>query len=274
MILLYLKSRVKLLPPEKPRGIFLTKGIMQYINSIRYTDSGPCNGGPGFPPVVFISDMFMSAGMLKKQELFLSRKYRVVCIDINVGDMSLLSKDNYHSCIQEVTNKVIEIIGMLAIDKFVACGFRTGGVVCLNIGIEYRERLCGMIIIGVGNADVSHDNKQRYSCSGGDGNNSKKACLSRKKIWSLCCLPLSGDALTFIALPEYVIKKLDSIHQPVLVIHGDADNEFSAYSVIEMSEMIKYSRMIFVPGGRYCLMLTHCQTVNNVIQFGLNDYFC
>ncbi len=188
--------------------------------------------------------------------------------------MSLLSKDNYHSCIQEVTNKVIEIMGMLSIDKFVACGFCTGGAVCLNISIEYRERLCGMIIIGVRNAGVSHDNKQRYSCSGSDGNKSKKAFLSRKKIWSLCCLLLSGDALTFIALPEYIINRLDCIHQPVLVIHGDADNEFSVYSVTEISEMIKYSRMIFVPGESVCLMLTHCQTVNNVIQFWLNDYFC
>ncbi|ELO4976013.1 hypothetical protein QUQ42_004117 [Escherichia coli] len=234
---------------------------MQYINNIRYTDSGPCNGGPGFPAVVLISDMFISTGMFKKQEFFLSRKYRVVCIDVNAGDMSLLSKCDYHLCIQEMTNKVIEIIGELAIDKFVACGFRTGGVICLNIGIEYRERLCGIIIMGVGSEKFIHYNKYMYSWS--DGEYNKNAYLT-----------LSGDNLSLIALPEYIINRLDSIHQPVLVIHGDADDEASVYSVIKLSEMLKYSRMIFVPGGRGCLMLTHCQTVNNVILYWLNDYFC
>ncbi|MCX0792297.1 alpha/beta hydrolase [Escherichia coli] len=233
---------------------------MQYINGIRYTDSGPYNGGPGFPPVVLISDMFMSTGMFKKQELFLSRKYRVVCIDINVGDMGLLSKDNNHLCIQDVTNKIIEIMEVLAIDKFVACGFRKGGVVCLNIGIEYSERLCGMIIMGVGSANFIHYNKHIYSWP--DDEHDKKACL-----------PLSGDPLSLITLPEYITGRLDRIHQPVLVIHGDADNEVSVYSVIKLSEMLKYSRMIFIPGGSGCLMLTHCQTVNNVIQFWLSDYF-
>ncbi|HBB0495501.1 TPA: alpha/beta hydrolase [Escherichia coli] len=263
---------------------------MPTIESLYYTDSGPHNGGSGFPVIVMIPDLLTNVEIFKNQKTFLSRKYRVIVLDYQNG--MFFSKENNGDILKDVAKNIIQLMDLLGIKKFIVCGIRMGGLIALNTGFEYQDRVCGMIVMGGWSEVTNHINNQRYmllkdehkshrerndiisnilqDVTGGN----RKEFRYWKKIWHSYNASALNSILLTISEPLNIEITLDKIYQPVLFMHGNDDKEVPVQSAYELEKKIKHSRFIVIPGGGHIFTITHSQTTNNVIQFWLRDYFC
>ncbi|HDC4802803.1 TPA: alpha/beta hydrolase [Escherichia coli] len=263
---------------------------MPTTNNLYYTDSGPYNGGSGFPVIVLIPDLLMNIKMFKEQKIFLSKKYRVIGIDYY--NEILLLTERKGELLKNVTKNIIQLMDFLEIEKFIVCGVRMGGLIALNTGFEYKDRVCGMIIMGGWSESPNHINNRRYLLL----KDIHKKHHERNEIISSILLDVTGDnerefrywksiwlsynisslnsMLSSMSEPVNMNSMLDKIYQPVLIMHGNDDKEVSVQSAYELTKKLKYSRFIIIPSGGHIFTLTHGQTTNNVIQFWLSDYFC
>ncbi len=263
---------------------------MPTADSLYYTDSGPHNGGSGFPVIILIPDLLMNVEIFKYQKTFLCRKYRVIDIDYQNG--VFFYKERKDNILKDVARKIIQLMDSLEIKKFIACGIRMGGLIALNVGFEYPDRVCGMIVMGGWSEVTNYSNNQRYlllkdinksyrerheiisSIIQDITGSNEREFRYWKTIWLSYNLSALNSILSSISEPLDIETMLDKIYQPVLFMHGSDDKEIPLQSAYELKNKIKYSRFIIIPDGGHIFTITHSQTTNNVIQFWLCDYFC
>lgn len=263
---------------------------MTDIKRIYYTDSGPTSGGSGFPVIVLIPDILMHADMFRKQKTFFSRKYRVITIDYH--DRILLTTESTEEFLKNITDEIIHLMDELKVARFIVCGVRMGGFIALNAGIEYGDRVCGIIVSGMWRERSTPGHNQRYQAL----SNSQLTHRKRNKIISSILRDITGDdedefryckdiwtsysptslSRVLSVMPSSVNteNRLERICHPVLVMHGEEDKEVPVQQASDVAARLKYSRLTVIPGGGHIFTHTHSRTMNNVIQFWLNDYFC
>lgn len=263
---------------------------MTNIKEIYYTDSGPDCGGSGFPVIVLIPDLLMTAGMFRKQKVFFRRKYRVITIDYH--DRLLLSAESAEAFLKNITEEIIHLMDVLKVSRFILCGVRMGGFIALNAAAEYGDRVCGMIVSGMWCEQSSRGCNQRYLAL----SNIHLTHRKRNKIISSILRDISGDdedefryckdiwtsysptslnrVLSRMTSSVSVLSSTERVYQPVLVMHGGEDNEVPVQMAADLAAGFRYSRLTVIPGGGHIFTHTHGRTTNNVIQFWLNDYFC
>lgn len=263
---------------------------MANIKEIYYTDSGPDCGGSGFPVIVLIPDLLMTAGMFRKQKVFFRRKYRVITIDYH--DRLLLSAESAEEFLKNITEEIIHLMDRLKVARFILCGVRMGGFMALNAGAEYGDRVCGIIVSGMWIEQNSRGYNQRYLAlsnihlthrkrhkiissilrdATGDDEDEFRYC---KDIWTSYSPAFLSRGLSLMTSSVSILSSTERIYQPVLVMHGGEDNEVPVQMAAELAAGFRYSRLMVIPGGGHIFTHTHAHTTNNVIQFWLNDYFC
>jgi len=112
-------------------------------------------------PVFLISGAFSTYRHWNKIIPFLSKRYRLVCIDyLGVGD-SDKPRSGFKYTIEEQADLIADMMGKLQIPKVHVVGVSYGGAIALNMGARYPERV-GRIVSIEGNG-INGNKHQKIS---------------------------------------------------------------------------------------------------------------
>ncbi|EBM8811594.1 alpha/beta hydrolase, partial [Escherichia coli] len=245
---------------------------------------------PGFPPVIFIHGFFMDSRMFKKQIHYLQDKYRIICMDIRGFGRSHCAKSKF--TLYDIADDIIKLADHLKLTKFVICGMSMGGYIALRACLRYRERVCGLILIGSQAERDNEETVQNYyflSKSWGDiniRNNIIEQLLpiiigknerdqdSWRVTWGSYDNEIIKNAMHAMLTRDEIIQQIKHITIPVLVIHGEQDLGIPVEAAIKLRANLKYARLAIIPQGAHAVNITHANITNHIIKTWLQDYFC
>lgn len=95
-------------------------------------------------PIVFLHGIFVSRAQWSGQVKVLSKKHRVITLDLRGHGESSRNSDGYD--IAELADDVVQLLDHLGIDRAVCCGHSFGGLVAQEVALRHPERLSGLIL--------------------------------------------------------------------------------------------------------------------------------
>ena len=234
------------------------------------------------PPLVFLHGLLAFTETYRNLITSLSEKYFVIGIDMRGHGRSTIGTQPYSHKL--IADDVILVADELGLDKFYVVGHSAGGFALLSIAKFYSDRVIkGVSIASLYNhegIDYNEKNDDYLTKTGFmDNRNDRKNYTL--KIFDRAYEKI-GEGGKFDStkrvmvgygtsmFPSYEISDLRDIKPPILVIVAGKDDRIKPEHTIQMSKLIKNSKLEIVKGAPHFGIVKRNKYMDIVISYIFN----
>ncbi len=250
--------------------------------SIHYTDTLQ-----GDVALVFSHGLLMDRSMFDAQVDALREHYRVITWDQRGHGQTGPNREPFS--LWDSADDLAALLDHLDVPQAVLVGMSQGGYVSLRAALRYPEKVQALVLIATQAGLDAPGQQQLYAqlldawmnyaltdalaqtVAGfilGDDPALAAPWISKWKTLDTTTLALNFKAL---AERDDLLPQLTRLHQPALVIWGDADRAISQDNALQLKAGLAHSQFASVAGAAHAVSMTHAERVNADIRRFLSD---
>ena len=256
--------------------------------SMHYTDTGK-----GAETIVFSHGLLFSGAMFEAQVAHFSKSYRCITFDHRGQGQSAVTKDGYD--MDTLTDDAAALIKTLGVGPCHFVGLSMGGFVGMRLGVRRPDLLKSLVLLETSADPEPLENHARYKklnfvarwiglwavinqvmpivfgqtflndpTREADKERWKKAIVGNHKIGIT-------RAVMGIVNRKPIIKELDEIVLPTLVIVGEEDVATVPAKAERIKSAVNGSRLVYVPKAGHSATIEQPELVNEIIEDFLRE---
>lgn len=246
--------------------------------------------GSGMPLV--LGHSFLCSGtMWREQVPVLSRKFRVVNLDLRGHGRSGHVEHSFS--LYDAVSDVVAVLDQLEIDKAVWCGLSIGGMVALRAAVTQPDRVGGLILLDTDAGAETLVHKMKYGAMGlgvrfiGIGPFVQpiarlmfgQTTIGRNRVlveqWKSEVrdfhVPSLLRTLEALVKRDSLLERLPEIGVPALVLVGEEDRSLPPAVSQRIHERIPNSTFVRVPGAGHLSALEQPERVTEAMASFISD---
>lgn len=246
-------------------------------------------GDPASPPLLIISGLTDNTSKCEWQMPELSKDFFVITYDNRSAGLS--DDPGFGYAMSDLANDAAGILAGLNISSAHVFGFSMGGMIALNLALNHPERV-KKLVLGCTSAggrlavppDTTVLDSLMTPVSSGDRyqdflngmwvslsdifcDEEPEAVRRLAEQAALNPQTAAGYAAQLQAIMSHdVADRLEEIHQPVLVLHGDADRLMPPENGRLLADNIPDAKLILYPGAGHMFFVEQSVSVNRDIR--------